>query len=42
MKDRSSIPGRVRDLFSSSPNPDRIWGPLNLMPHGYRVIFCLW
>jgi hypothetical protein len=28
--------GRLRDFHSSSPHPDRLWGPPNLLSNGYR------
>jgi hypothetical protein len=34
--DRSSIPGRGREFFSSPPRPGRLWGPPSLVSNGYR------
>jgi len=36
----SSVPGRDSDgNFSSTPRPDRFWGPPGLLSSGFRVLF---
>jgi len=37
--DRVSIPGGGWEIFSSTPRPDRLSGPLSLVPNGYRELF---
>jgi hypothetical protein len=34
-----SIPGSGKEFFSSSQNPDRYWGPPNLLSKGYWWLF---
>jgi len=37
MDDRVSISRQEQGYcFSSPPRPDRLWGPPNLLPNGYR------
>jgi len=37
--DRSSIPGKGREFFSSLPRPDRLWEPSNLLSNWNRWLF---
>jgi len=37
LEDRDLIPVRRRDIFSSSPRPDRPSCPPSLLANGYRV-----
>jgi hypothetical protein len=37
--DRGSIPGGGWELLSSTPCPDRLWGPPSLLSNGYRRLF---
>jgi hypothetical protein len=34
MDDQGSNPGRGWEFFSSSPRPDRLWGPPRLLSNG--------
>jgi hypothetical protein len=36
LDDRGSIPGGGWEFFSSTPCPDRFWGPPSLISNGYR------
>jgi len=35
MEDRGPIPGRGWFFFSSTPRPDRLWGPPSLLSNQY-------
>jgi hypothetical protein len=34
-----SSPGRGWEFFSSSPRPDRLWGPPSFLSNGYQGLF---
>jgi hypothetical protein len=39
LDDRSSIPGGGWEFFSSTPCPNRLWGPPSLLSNGYWDLF---
>jgi hypothetical protein len=39
LDNRGSIPGGGWEFFSSTPRPDRLWGPPSLLSYGYRGVF---
>jgi len=39
LDDRGSIPGRGRELFSSPPLSDRLWGPPSFLSYRHRGLF---
>jgi hypothetical protein len=41
LDDRGSIPGGGYEFFSSTPCPDRLWGPPSLLSNGYWELFPL-
>jgi hypothetical protein len=39
LRNRGSIPGRNKRVFSSPQRPDQLWGPPSLLSGGYRQLF---